>query len=62
VRLKIEKESTHGAKLIEFELQRFNNDVAKMERMAEREKVIKQETSEIKKTLLKARQFVDEYS
>ena len=49
-------------KLVELELERFQEDDDKEKRMAERALLIKQETSEIRKVMLKAKQFLDEFS
>jgi hypothetical protein len=48
--------------VIDLELQRFKEDEIKAERMAKREEAIKLETSEVRKTILQARQFLDEFS
>lgn len=53
-------EGRNTEELVAVELDRFKNDEARIERMTKREALIKQETSEIKKTLLMARQFLDE--
>jgi hypothetical protein len=45
-----------------LELQRFTDDAHGEKRMAERSAKKKQETSEIKKGNMQARQFLDEFS
>jgi hypothetical protein len=45
-----------------LEMQRFNEDLEKQKRMAEREKQIKKESSSIRKAILEAKQFLDEFS
>jgi hypothetical protein len=62
VRRKMGQEGSNTDKLVEIELERFTADEDRERRMAERSNQIKQETSEIKKTILQARQFLDEFS
>lgn len=48
--------------LVSVELQRFRDDEERKIRMAQREVEIKNEASEVRKTLLQAKQFLDEMS
>ena len=48
--------------LVQLEKWRFQADEEKVKRMAKRADDILIETSEVKKTLMKARQFLDEFS
>jgi hypothetical protein len=62
VRTKLVKMTDKIDELAVLEMQRFNEDLEKAKRMAEREKEIKKETSTIRKTILEAKQFLDEVS
>ena len=62
VRTKLVKMTDKIDELAVLEMQRFNEDLEKAKRMAEREKQIKKETSTIRKTILEAKQFLDEVS
>ena len=62
VRRKMGAEGSNTEQLVEVELSRFTEDEMREKRMAERAAMIKQETSEVRKTILKARQFLDEFS
>lgn len=62
VRRKMVSEGDNVEKLVELELERFQEDDTKEKRMAERALLIKQETSEIRKVMLQAKQFLDEFS
>jgi len=62
VRRKMGAEGKNTEALVDLELRRFTEDELRERRMAERAALIKQETSEVKKTILKARQFLDEFS
>ena len=62
VRKKMAMEGEHADEVVQQELERFKEDEEKNERMKRREQAIKQETSEVRKVILQARQFVDEFS
>ena len=62
VRRKMGAEGSNADRLVQVELNRFTDDEMREKRMAERAAVIKQETSEIRKVILQARQFLDEFS
>ena len=62
VRRKMAADGSNVDELVEIELQRFHNDEAREMRMKSRAEAIRQETSELKKTILQAHQFVDEFS
>jgi hypothetical protein len=62
VRRKMAADGANVEELVEIELQRFHNDEAREMRMKTRAEAIRQETSELKKTILQAHQFVDEFS
>lgn len=62
VRDKMGKEASNIDDVVALELKRFKEDEEREKRMAMRDLQIKQETSEIKKVLLQARQVVDEFS
>jgi len=62
VREKMSMEGAHAHEVVTQELERFKEDEEKNLRMARREEAIKQETSEVRKVILQARQFLDEYS
>jgi hypothetical protein len=62
VRTKLVKMTDKVDELAVLEMQRFNDDLEKSKRMAEREKQIKKESSAIRKTILEAKQFLDEFS
>jgi len=62
VRRKMGAEGSNTDALVNLELNRFKDDADRDRRMGERAAMIRQETSEVKKTLLKARQFLDEFS
>jgi Ca2+-binding EF-hand superfamily protein len=62
VRHKIVAAGANSDTLAELEVQRFAEDQAREKRMAERSIQIKQETSQVRKALLLARQAIDEVS
>lgn len=62
VRTKMSKDGAHIDELVEIELERFRNDEERAVRMKIRADAIRQETSEIRKALLQAHQFIDEFS
>lgn len=62
VRKKLAMDGQHTQDMVDLELSRFKEDEERKERMAKREKAIEQEGSQIRKTLLQARQFLDEIS
>ncbi len=62
VRSKMGKEGSNVDDIVDTELRRFKDDEERVKRMAMREAHIKQETSEIKKIIMQARQVVDEFS
>lgn len=62
VRTKMTKEGKNADKIVQLELDRFEQDVKKAERMVQRGQAIKQELSEVKKAYLRTRQFMDEFS
>ena len=62
VRGKMAMEGAHADKIVQLELIRFQEDHEKNERMQLREQAIKQETSEVRKVILRARQMVDDFS
>ena len=62
VRRKMGAEGSNVQQIVDVELQRFTDDAHREKRMAERGAKIKQETSEIKKVIMQARQFMDEFS
>lgn len=62
VRTKMAAVGGNTNQLVQLELERFKEDEEREKRMKERANKIELETSEIKKTLLKARQFLDEFS
>lgn len=62
VRQKMAMEGAYADEVVKQELERFREDELKNERMQRREEAIKQETSEVRKVILQARQFVDEFS
>lgn len=62
VRTKLAQEGEFTDDIVATEWQRFRDDEQRKERMAKREDEIKCEPSEIRKTILRARQFLDEVS
>jgi hypothetical protein len=62
VRRKMAADGANVEELVEIELQRFHADEEREMRMKTRAEAIRQETSELKKTILLAHQFVDEFS
>lgn len=62
VRRKMGAEGGNIQQIVDTELQRFTDDALREKRMAERDAKIKQETSEVKKVIMQARQFLDEFS
>lgn len=62
VRRKMVSEGDNVEKLVELEMERFYAEDNKEKRMKDREAMIKQETSELRKTYLQAQQFLDEFS
>ncbi len=62
VRKKITASSDNVDEMAAEEMKRFEDDIAKERRMKERDNKIRNETSAIKKTLLQARQMLDEFS
>jgi hypothetical protein len=62
VRKKIVLIDDNADELAEVEMQRYINDEKKAKRMAAREQEIKTETSTARRSILKARQFLDEFS
>ncbi len=62
VRRKMGAEGGNIQQIVDTELQRFTDDAVREKRMAERDAKIKQETSEVKKVIMQARQFLDEFS
>ncbi len=62
VRQKMLKESENTAEIMEIELERFQNEELKKERMQKRDQDIKAEASQVRKALLQAKQFLDEVS
>ena len=47
---------------MDLELARFKQDEDRVRRMAEREALIDQETNDVRKVILQARQALDEFS
>lgn len=62
VRRKMVSEGDNVEKLVELEMERFYAEDNKEKRMKDREAMIKQETSELRKTYLQAQQFFDTFS
>ncbi len=62
VRKKMLKEGHNTEEIIQVELDRFKADDERKERMAKREIEIKNEASEVRRVILKAKQFIDEVS
>lgn len=62
VRYKLSKEGENTDDIVAMEWARFKEDEDRKERMARRDEEIKCEPSEVRKTLLRARQFLDEVS
>lgn len=62
VRNKMGKEGGNTQEIVNDELARFDYDAAREKRMKDRDQAIKEEKSEIKKTILQARQFLDEFT
>ena len=62
VRTKLVRAGDNTDQLVEIEVKRFQEDEARNIRIKQREIEIKNEQSDIRKTILKARQFVDEVS
>ena len=62
VRKKLMASGNNVDEMAAEEMKRFEDDVAKERRMKERDVQIRNETSAIRKTLLQARQMVDEFS
>ena len=62
VRRKMAADGANVEELVEIELERFRQDEEREVRMKFRAEAIRQETSELKKTILQARQFMDEFS
>ena len=62
VRGKMAMEGAHADEVVRLELIRFQEDHERNERMQRREQAIKQESSEVRKVILRARQLVDEFS
>lgn len=62
VRTKMAMEGSQIDDIIEQELERFQEDEEKAVRMKKRADDIKQERSEVRKAILKAKQFMDEFS
>ena len=62
VRGKMAMEGEHADEVVRLELIRFQEDHERNERMQRREQAIKQESSEVRKVILRARQLVDEFS
>ncbi len=62
VRHKLLASSSNTDETAELEMQRFQNDQKKMRRMKEREDLIRNEGSAIRKVILQAQQMVDEFS
>ena len=62
VRNKLAQEGENTDDIVATEWQRFRDDELRKERMAQREMEIKSEASEVRKTILRARQFLDEVS
>ena len=48
--------------LAKLEIERFEEDEQRIKRMKERQRLIQQESSQIKKVILQARQFADEFA
>ena len=59
---KITRDVYPREKLVKLEMERFYGEDDKEKRMKNREAMIKQETSELRKTYLQAQQFLDEFS
>ena len=62
IRRKMVSEGDNVEKLVELEMERFYAEDNKEKRMKDREAMIKQETSELRKTNLQAQQFLDKFS
>lgn len=62
VRSKMAMEGDRVQEMVDLELERFHEDQARAERMAQREVLINNEADGVRKTLLQARQFLDEIS
>lgn len=62
VRNKMVRAGDNTDQLVAVEVQRFNEDETKRVRMRQRERDIKNEQSDVRKTILQARQFLDEVS
>jgi hypothetical protein len=60
VRDKMASEGRYVSQAVERELERFTNEQARQHRMIERQKAIEEEASDVRKTILQARQFLDE--
>jgi hypothetical protein len=62
VRKKILKAGENTEEAIQLEIDRFRSEELKKDRMAQREQEIKNEGSDIRRAILKAKQFLDEVS
>jgi hypothetical protein len=62
VRRKITAIDQHADHLAELELERYQRDQERIKRMKDRDEEIANEASHIRKAILQARQFVDEFS
>jgi hypothetical protein len=62
VRNKMAQEGGNTDDIVATEWRRFREDEARKERIAQREIEIKGEASEFRKTMLRAKQFLDEVS
>ncbi len=62
VRAKLVAAGSNTDDMAELEMKRFQDDQAKVRRMKERDDQIRNESSGIRKALLQAQQFVDEFS
>ena len=62
VRNKMGKEGGNVQDIVDDEVARFIYDGQREKRMADREQMIKEEKSEVKKVILQARQFLDEFT
>jgi hypothetical protein len=58
---KMVSEGNNVRKLVKLEMERFYGEGSKEKRMKDREAMIKQETSELRKTYLQAQQFLDTF-
>ena len=62
VRRKVVQSGDNTDLMAELEIQRFREDEERMKRMKDRDQKIRQETSQLRKVILQARQFADEFS